>query len=578
MTIERLLYRDPAQSADARAADLLGRMDLEAKAGQMFQPMAEMGDPDAPGMFGGASLREMLSANITHFNILQGPTARETAEWINALQREALARPLGIPITISSDPRHAFTDNPAAALMAGPFSQWPESLGFGAVGSEDLIRRFADTVRREYLAVGIRVALHPQIDLATEPRWARASGTFGEDVEIVSRLGGAYIEALQNGEVGAESVSVMAKHFPGGGPQKDGEDPHFAYGREQIYPGGRFDLHLEPFRAAIDAGVAQIMPYYGMPLGTEWEEVGFGFNRGIITGLLREQLGFDGIVCTDWGILSGMAWGVEDLSFDERMIKALDAGVDQFGGESAASTLVRLVRDGAIPESRLDGSVLRLLREKFRLGLFDAPLVDVEQADRLVGTPDAREAGIAAQAAAVTLLRAGEEAAALPLAPGTRVFLDGMSPDALQRRGLVAADLDTADVAIVRIAAPWEQRGDGTTWESFFHAGSLDFPVGTIERIRAIAERVPVVLDVYLDRPAILTDLVDVASSTIVNFGAADEAIARVLTGEAEPSGRLPFDLPSSMEAVLANRADVPFDTIDPLFRHGFGLGAGFSA
>ncbi|MFJ9060484.1 glycoside hydrolase family 3 N-terminal domain-containing protein [Streptomyces sp. NPDC102409] len=135
------------------------------------------------------------------------------------------------------------------------------------------------------VAVGIRLALHPQIDLATEPRWSRTSGTFGEDADLTSRLVAAYLEGLRGpgGQLGADSVAAMVKHFPGGGSQLDGEDAHFACGREQVYPGGFFDYHLEPFKAALAAGATQIMPYYGMPVGTPYEEVGFGFNKGIIS-------------------------------------------------------------------------------------------------------------------------------------------------------------------------------------------------------------------------------------------------------------------------------------------------------
>jgi beta-glucosidase len=301
--------------------------------------------------------------------------------------------------------------------------------------------------------------------------------------------------------------------------------------------------------------------------------VGFGYNRGILTDLLRDQLRFDGIVCTDWGILSGMVWGVEDLSIEDRVVKAIDAGIDQFGGETATDVLLKLVDSGRISESRIDESVFRLLREKFRLGLFDNPLVDADAADAVVGAPAAREAGIAAQAAAVTVLQLGGNRASLPLRAGTHVYLEGMSASALTGRDVVVSDLESADVAIVRIAAPWEARGDGTTWESLFHAGSLNFPDEEIGRIRALADCVPVILDIYLDRPAILTELVDVASTIVANFGASDEALARILLGESSPAGRLPFDLPSSMEAVVDSRSDVPFDTTEPLFHFGHGLG-----
>nr|BFE88708.1 hypothetical protein GCM10020093_113090 [Planobispora longispora] len=190
------------------------------------------------------------------------------ALWHNRLQEMAAGTRLGIPVTVSTDPRHAFTDNPGTAMLAGAFSRWPEATGLAAIGDADLVRRYADVVRREYLAVGIRVALHPQIDLATEPRWSRISGTFGADAGLTSRLVTAYLEGMRGPGPGAEAVACMVKHFPGGGPQKDGEDPHFAYGKEQVYPGGNFDYHLEPFRAAVAAGATQIMPYYGVPVGT----------------------------------------------------------------------------------------------------------------------------------------------------------------------------------------------------------------------------------------------------------------------------------------------------------------------
>ena len=196
----------------------------------------------------------------------------------------------------------------------------------------------------------------------------------------------AYLSGMQLETLGRESVACMTKHFPGGGPQLDGEDPHFPYGREQVYPGGNSEYHLIPFAAAIEAGTAQVMPYYGMPVGTDHEEVGFGFNHGVITGLLRDRYGFDGVVCSDWGLLTdavidgvvwpARAWGVEHLSTAERALKALAAGVDQFGGEACPEVVVDLVRSGRIDEERIDASVRRLLRDKFRLGLFDDPYVD----------------------------------------------------------------------------------------------------------------------------------------------------------------------------------------------------------
>ena len=263
----------------------------------------------------------------------------------------------------------------------------------------ELVRQFADIVRREYLAVGIRVSLHPQIDLATEPRWPRISGTFGEDAQITAALTRAYIEGFQGKQLGPQSVACMTKHFPGGGPQNTGLDPHFEFQKGQIYPGGNFDYHLIPFEAAFEAQTAAIMPYYGVPVNQTDENVAMSFNKAIITGLLRQQYRYDGVVCTDWGLITdayfpdvvwpARAWGVEHLSAAQRVKKALDAGVDQFGGESCPELVVELVEESLVSEARLDQSVRRLLRLKFQLGLFDNPFVDPALVPQVFGLPAA---------------------------------------------------------------------------------------------------------------------------------------------------------------------------------------------
>lgn len=577
-------YLDPLRPVDERVEILLGQMTLEEKAGQLFQTMIVMGAggelAGADPVFGLPSTASMvLERRMTHFNLLGGgdASAREIAQWHNRLQELASSTRLGIPVTVSTDPRHSFTDNPGTAASAAAFSQWPEPLGLGAIGDEDLVERFGDIARQEYLAVGLRVALHPQIDLATESRWARQVGTFGEDAELTGRLGAAYVRGFQGSELGASSVATMTKHFPGGGPQKDGEDPHFPYGREQVYPGGNAEYHLEPFAKAFEAGTSQIMPYYGMPVGTELEEVGFGFNRSVITGLLRERFGFDGIVCTDWGLLSdadimgdrhpARAWGVEHLTVPERMAKAIEAGVDQFGGEAIPEVLVALVEEGTIAEERLDVSVRRLLREKFVLGLFDERAVDPEAAEAVVGSPEFRAAGEQAQRAAITVLA---HDGSLPARRGMRLYVEGIDRETAARYGDPVDSPEEAELAVIRLQAPFEHRG--TAFENFFHAGSLDFSPEVLEHVLSVAGRVPTVVDVFLDRPAILTPLAGSTAALLGDFGASGAAVLDVVFGMSEARGRLPMDLPRSMAAVRARRSDVPFDTADPLFRFGHGL------
>ena len=580
-------YQNPTNSVENRIEDLLARLTLEDKAGLMFHDIAMMGQggqlmgPDNP--FGRpateAAIRDM---RLNHFN-LAGPvdSVRNLVGWHNHVQEMALATRLGIPVTLSTDPRHSFSNNPGTEALAGAFSQWPQSLGFAAIGDADLVQRYADIARQEYLAAGIRVALHPQIDLATEPRWARIGMTFGEDADLTSRLVSAYIRGFQGTELGPASVATMTKHFPGGGPQADGEDPHFAYGREQVYPGGQMEYHLQPFRAAIAAGTSQIMPYYGMPVGTDWEEVGFAFSKEVITDLLRNELGFDGIVCTDWGLIGdsaimgqpmpARAWGVEHLSELERAQKVIDAGCDQFGGESRPELVIELVRSGRVSEARIDQSVRRLLREKFVLGLFDQPFLDVERAVATIGRTDFVAEGEAAQRAAIVRLTAADSApAALPLNSDQAVYTENIGSEAAARLGRVVDDPADADLAVLRLNAPYEPRPGG--FESFFHAGSLEFPAVERDRIVAVCEQVPTIIVLFLDRPAIVPEIADAAAALLVEFGARDDAVVDVLLGEAQARGRLPFDLPSSMKAVINSRSDVPYDTAEPRFRFGDGI------
>ncbi|WP_091229609.1 glycoside hydrolase family 3 protein [Microbacterium sp. 3J1] len=573
-------WLDTDLPVDERVELLLGEMTVEEKAGLFFHTMIAIGDLDETNpVFGTPSAREFVDVKqMTHFNLLgAAPTGREIAAWQNSLQRLAASTRLGIPVTLSTDPRHSFSENPGASILAGPFSQWPETLGLAATRDPALVERFGDIARQEYTAVGLRVALHPQVDLATEPRWARQTATFGEDPELSGILGAAYIRGFQGQAFGPGSVSTMTKHFPGGGPQKDGEDPHFPYGREQVYPGGEFELHLRPFEDALAAGTRQMMPYYGMPVGTEYEEVGFGFNRSVITGLLRERFGFDGLVCTDWGLINdaeifgqpfpARAWGVEHLTPRERMRKVLDAGVDQFGGEDCPELLVELVADGSVSEDRLDVSARRILREKFELGLFENPYVDEDAADAIVGRAEFRAAGEAAQRASITVLT---NDGALPFAPGLKLYVEGVDRAVAASYGTTVDDPAAADLAVIRLQAPFDERE--TMFENFFHAGSLEFPADVIARIRSIAAVVPTVVDVLADRPPILEPITDAASAVTVNWGASGAALLDVLAGVVPAQGRLPFDLPRSMAAVEASRPDVPFDTVDPLFRFGHGL------
>jgi beta-glucosidase len=581
-------YEDPNCPLEQRVEDLLSQMTLEEKAGMMFQTTIRVGVdgnlvedscPDNP-----CSTSAMVQGQLmNHFNVREVAAPRQMAEWHNKLQKMAENTRLGIPITISSDPRHAFSGDSLASFGAGPyFSAWPDPVGLAATGDPALVEQFGDIARQEYLAVGIRVALHPMADLATEPRWGRVKGTFGEDAALSSLMITAYIRGFQGKEIGPQSVACMTKHFPGGGPQKDGRDAHFSYGREQVYPGNNFDYHLIPFEAAFAAGTTQIMPYYSVPKGLPFEEVGFGFNKGIIDGLLRQRFAFNGVVCTDWWMLTSqhidgkeiepLAFGVEHLSVTDRAKKAIEAGVDQFGGDACPDVIVDLVRTGQVSEARIDESARRLLRDKFRLGLFDNPYVDPDMAERIVGNPAFREAGEAAQRKSIVLLKnrgpIGDRV--LPLKGRPKLYVENMDHCVAGQYGEVVSNPEEADVAILRLETPFEWRDD--LLEAHYHTGDLDFKGDEKARILCIMAKVPTVVDIYLDRPAVIPEIAEQSAALLADFGACDRAILDAAFGRFRPSATLPFELPSSMDAVQHRRSDVPRDSDNPLFPFGHGL------
>ncbi len=586
------VYEDATQGVDARIDDLLSQMSVAEKAGLMFVNISIVNDDATLEYIPGsrperlAPLPNIDEQKLNHFNVGRIPDDPAVfAQWQNNLQRYAERNTrLGIPVTIASDPRHHFSTNIYAFSSIG-FSQFPETLGLAAIGDIDLVERFTDIVRQEYVAVGIRLALHPQVDLATEPRWSRINGGFGADAQLSADIAGAYVRGLQGDSLTAASVAAMTKHFPGGGPQAEGLDPHFVFQKGQVYPGGMFDYHLLPFEAAIEAGTAAVMPYYGVPTAQTSEDVGMSFNKDIITGLLRKQFGFDGIVCADWGIITdrtmgngylwpGRAWGVEHLSRAERVKKALDAGIDQFGGETASDLIVDLVESGALSEARIDISARRILRLKFELGLFDDPYVDVDAVAAKVGRAEARLLGHETQMRAMTLLKNGRaDAAVLPLPTETlKVYVDGIDSSAVSEYAVIADSPQEADVAILRIDTPWYPVESDNAFARGFHHGDLDFKGERKQEILDLLHAVPTIVVIYLDRPAVIPDIVESASAVIADYGASDRAVAEVLFGIARPEGSLPFELPSSMEAVRNQYEDVPDDSQSPLFGSGFGL------
>lgn len=589
------VYEDSQAPIDARVDNLLTQMTLEEKAGMMFidfTPSTQTGklsnipNPSKPATLAFMSNAEIVAGKLMNHASLMDPIEDPAgfAAWHNAMQKLTERTRLGIPMTFASDPRHGEEFASSIGVPAGAFSVWPDALGLAATRDPDLVRNFGDIARQEYRAVGIQLALHPVADLATEPRWARISGTFGEDAHLSAQMTAAYVKGMQGETLGPEGVATMVKHFSGGGPQMNGEDAHFQYGREQVYPGDNFDYHLIPFEeGAFPAGAAQIMPYYGIPMGQTSEDVGFAFNKEIITGLLREHYKFEGVVCTDWGLISdskmlgtftylkSRSWGAEDLTKEERMIKIIEAGNDQFGGEHIPEMLVGLVQDGKIKEARLDVSVQRLLRDKFRLGLFDDPYVDASAASAIVGSDSFIRAGKDAQKRSLVLLKNGDEGTpVLPLKSKPKLYVENVDPAAAAKYGLIVETPEQADFAIIRLSTPFEPR-EGL-FESVLHAGDLDFKSEEKDRLLALTKKVPTIVSIYVERAPVIPELAKNSVAVIADFGSNDEVLLGAIFGEFAPTGKLPLEFPSSMEAVRNQMEDMPYDSKNPLYPYGFGL------
>jgi len=489
------VYEDSRAQLVERVEDLLGQMTLEEKAGCMFVSMTGMTNEGLPydkprlsrnpfdiliALMVPPASELLITKKINSVNILNAYDPDIMALFNNNLQKIAERMRLGIPITIATDPRHSSDNNPGASILTSAFSAWPNPLGLAATRDTMLVREFGDIARQEYRAVGLTVALHPMADLATEPRWARINGTFGEDAYLTAAMTRAYVLGFQGDSLGVNSVACMSKHFSGGGPQLKGDDAHFAFGKDQVYPGDNFDYHVIPFiEGALAARTAQIMPYYGIPVGQTSEDVGFAFNKEIITDLLRDSLGFDGVVCTDWGVISdskvkeAAAWGVEDLTPTQRIRKVIEAGCDQIGGDYVPELIVELVESGQIPEGRIDESVRRILRDKYRLGLFDNPYVDEKRALEIAGNSQFVEKGKQAQARSMVLLKNED---LLPLKEGIKVYAEGMTDlSGLEKYAKLVKKPSEADVIVTRIATPWQKREGGSLFESFFRGGRLHY-------------------------------------------------------------------------------------------------------
>ncbi|MEJ1240372.1 glycoside hydrolase family 3 N-terminal domain-containing protein [Chryseolinea sp. T2] len=539
-------YEDWRLTADERAQDLASKLSIEQIAGLMLYsrhqmiPAGSMGF--MAGTYGGKPFKEsgaqpsdlsdqqkefLTKDNVRHVLITSVESPEVAAVWNNNAQSLAEGIGMGIPINNSSDPRHGTIANAEFnAGAGGRISMWPGSLGLAATFDPAMVQEFGRIASIEYRALGISTALSPQIDMASEPRWNRASGTFGEHPYLAADMARAYVDGFQTSADdkeladgwGYQSVNAMVKHWPGGGAGEAGRDAHYAFGKFAVYPGNNFAQHMIPFTegafklAGKTSMASAVMPYYTISFDQDVknkENVANNYNSYIINDLLREKYHYDGVVCTDWSVtgdevaldqfIGGKPWGVEKLTLAERHYKILMAGVDQFGGNNAAAPVVEAYQLGVKEHGeqwmrkRMEQSAVRLLKNIFRTGLFENPYLDPEESKRTVGSPEFMKSGYETQLKSVVMLK---NKSVLPLSKGRKVYIPkqyrpagrnflGMptpekndhpaSIKIVEKYFQVVDDPSQADAALVFIESP--NSGNGYNTEDVKKGGNGYLPI-----------------------------------------------------------------------------------------------------
>ncbi|WP_029321140.1 glycoside hydrolase family 3 protein [Butyrivibrio sp. AE3004] len=487
-TGELLPYEDWRLTPEERADDLAGRLTVEEIAGLMMYSAhqvvpASSGDWFGATYRGGKSFEEsgaedfeltdqqrkfLTKDHVRYVLAMKLKNGEVAAKWNNEMQALCEEMPHGIPVNTSSDPRHAAGSASAEfKTEARDTSKWPLGLGLASTFDPDLVKKFAKIAAKEYRALGITTELGPQIDLGTEPRWMRVSDTYGQSSRLVTDYAKAYCEGLQNDNEngwGPGSVAAMVKHWPGGGPCEAGRDAHYAFGKYAVYPGNNLDEHLKPFLEGAfnlegTGKASAVMPYYTISYGVDpsGKNVGNSYSKYIIGDLLREKYGFDGVICTDWGItqdpsdkidsFGSRCYGMEDLSEAERHLCIIENGVDQFGGNNDINPILDAYRIGcerygeAKMRKRFEESAKRLLLNSFRCGLFENPYLDPESSSKTLSYDEFVEAGFEAQIKSIVMVKNN---GVLPVKERMKVYIPGRHIEA--HKGFMRNMIEALDI------------------------------------------------------------------------------------------------------------------------------------
>ena len=672
-------YEDWRLSVDERAKDLASKMSVEQIAGLMLysrhQALPAPADGYRAGHYNGKVFAEsgakswqltdeqklfLKDDNLRHVLITSVETPETAALWNNQMQAFVEGIGLGIPSNTSTDPRHtANVTSEFNAGAGGTISLWPDGLGMASTFDPKIVEQFGQIAAKEYRALGIATALSPQIDLGSEPRWYRISMTFGESQALTRDMGRAYIDGFQTSygkdEIkdgwGYKSVNAMVKHWPSGGAEEGGRDGHWAYGKFAVYPGNNLQQHIDPFINGAfklkgkTSKASAVMPYYTITFDQDKkynENVANGYSKYIITDLLRDKYGYDGVVCTDWlvtgdegktpNLFAGKPWGVENLSINERHYKAIIAGVDQFGGNNDKKPVLAAYEMGvkefgeSFMRARFERSAVRLLKNIFRVGLFENPYLNVAETKAVVGNPEFMKAGYDAQLKSVVLLK--NKASVLPIKEKKTVFIPKIytastkdwwgvasqpkldypvNLELVKKYYNVTEDPSKADFAIVFVTSPQSLEGgydlnDRTNGSNGYVPISLQYGTYTATEARTksiaagdqvidptITDRTyknktvtvtntmdlrtildtkdmmkgkPVIVSVTASKPMIFNEFEKQVDGIVLNFGVSTQAVLDIISGKTEPSGLLPVQMPANMETVEKQFEDVPYDMI----------------
>lgn len=602
-------YEDWRLSNDERSKDLLSKMSLEDKVGFMLIstsrlksersaqlnvqtdntiiPSSDFNEEDqvstsniftrkplpVPLMSAVGATKAITQFHLRHFIFRANVSAKLTAEWTNKLQALAESDGLGIPAIIASNPRNHITKDASVGLSVGTtvFSTWPGELGLSAMRDLKLVREFADIARQEWAAVGLRKGYMYMADLSTEPRWQRIEGTFGENAEWVAKMITQVVLGFQGTKLSPSSIAMTTKHFPGGGAGVGGQDPHFEWGKYEHFPGKMFQNNLIPFKAAIKAGTSAIMPYYSIPQDTKYQQVAYAYNKEVIKDLLRDSLGFTGIINSDTGPIEMMPWGVEDISIIERYKKALEAGVNLFSGTGDPTKLLETVKSGTVDIKLIDNSVYRLLMEKFTLGLFENPYVGEDAAEKIVGNSKFQERADLAMRKSIVLLR--NESKSLPLKPKTKIYFESYFQRGRGANPSVVYQPKSNNYNVEFVKTP-EEADCILLWltpgsKSLFHSDgsplylSMSKNAVDVNYVNTLTAKKPTILAINYTNPWVIDEIYNDNTKknikgVLATFGTTNEALLNIVLGKFNPTGKMPFTTPVSEAAVDKQLSDVP--------------------